>query len=186
MGWIYTHKSKSTSVKDFFKNEFDSQLASGAHGKVLDVKTKLRTAYIAYETTSPNGEVTVGAIVCMIDYDRKSYNNFGYKDMCETCHPYYYDCPKSILNLLTPTTDENANVWRGKCLAYIEAKKNAKVNLGDTLVFEREFNFGGFNKDNEFRCIDAKKLHFIGVNIGIAVRLTKDNLINNNYIVKGV
>lgn len=28
----------------------------------------------------------------------------------------YYNCPKTILKLLTPTTDENALAWRRNCL----------------------------------------------------------------------
>jgi len=40
---------------------------------------------------------------------------WGYKDMDETMQPYYYDCPKGILDLLTPTDNEGANKWREEC-----------------------------------------------------------------------
>lgn len=51
-------------------------------------------------------------------------NIFYYKDMDETCLPGYYDCPKGILDLLSPTDNEYALEWRKKCRENKEKKKN--------------------------------------------------------------
>jgi hypothetical protein len=51
-----------------------------------------------------------------------------YKDMDDTMIPYNYDCPISILNLLTPTDDANANEWRRLCREHKANKK--EHNLG--------------------------------------------------------
>lgn len=73
---------------------------------------------------------------------------FAYKEMDECEHPYYYDCPKSILNLLSPTNHEGAKAWRQACIDKASAKKNkqtmsslpvgtvVKIKIGgkDTLV----------------------------------------------------
>lgn len=40
---------------------------------------------------------------------------WGYKGMDESMLPYYFDCPASILSLLTPTDGERANEWRECC-----------------------------------------------------------------------
>ena len=48
---------------------------------------------------------------------------FCYKDMDETMGPCYSNCPTSILKLLTPTKNENANKWRAACYAKQEKKK---------------------------------------------------------------
>lgn len=40
---------------------------------------------------------------------------FGYKPMSEDEHPYYHDCPISILNLLSETDNDWANEWRNTC-----------------------------------------------------------------------
>ena len=40
---------------------------------------------------------------------------FGYKDMSEFGMPYYFDCPKGILKLLSETDNEYANEWRKEC-----------------------------------------------------------------------
>lgn len=53
---------------------------------------------------------------------------WGYKDMCESSQPFYYDCPAGILALLSPTDDENANAWRAECRRTL-AEKAAKRKL---------------------------------------------------------
>jgi hypothetical protein len=59
---------------------------------------------------------------------------FYYKDMTEDMLPYYFDCPKSIIKALSPTDNENANIWRNKCLEK-KAKKN-DYPIGTVLTFE--------------------------------------------------
>lgn len=48
---------------------------------------------------------------------------FGYKEMDETMGPCCYDCPESILKLLSPTDSKYANEWRQKCHERHEQKK---------------------------------------------------------------
>ena len=59
---------------------------------------------------------------------------WGYKDMDETMCPYYYDCPATILALLTPTDDESANKWRENCRKTI-AEKAEKRKCGKEEIF---------------------------------------------------
>ncbi|MFF8597160.1 DUF6927 domain-containing protein [Streptomyces sp. NPDC015220] len=44
--------------------------------------------------------------------------NFGYKDLDENCGPGDHKAPKSVLNALTPTTNEYALAWRTQCRAH--------------------------------------------------------------------
>lgn len=69
--------------------------------------------------------------------------NFGYKDMNETIGPYYYDCPESILNLLTETEDEYALEWRRKCREKIEKRKRHETK--DTLPIGSVIEFKQYN-----------------------------------------
>lgn len=71
----------------------------------------------------PDNEHIVYAVVFVTSVDMKDYNNFSYKDMDETVLPYYYDCPASILKLLSPTDCERAKQWRAKCYEQISKKK---------------------------------------------------------------
>lgn len=71
------------------------------------------TVYLAVERTEKaTGKKVVYAEVCLTRMDR------GYmmvKAMSDTMGPGYYDCPKRILDLLTPTDSEWANEWRRMC-----------------------------------------------------------------------
>lgn len=72
----------------------------------------------------PMSEQRVFGVVFLTSTDSKDYFNFSYKEMDETVGPCYYDCPKGILDLLTPTESEWANNWRAKCREQLEKKKN--------------------------------------------------------------
>ena len=63
---------------------------------------------------------------------------FGYKDMSESSMPYYFDCPKGILKLLSETDNEYANEWRKECYKRAEEKKNSisKLPIGTKILIE--------------------------------------------------
>ena len=91
------------------------------------------TYYAAIEQTeieNPKNR-SVTAVVCLTSMDMKDHFNFAYKDMTENSGPYKYDCPKGILDLLTPTDNEYANKWRKLCREKLAKKKdpNALKNL---------------------------------------------------------
>ena len=52
-------------------------------------------------------------------------------------HPFYYQAPMSIINLLTPTDNENANAWREGCRKYAREKKEkpsaSKLPIGSKI-----------------------------------------------------
>ena len=85
------------------------------------------TYYAAIRRTDKEtGESHVFGCVCLTSVDMKDYFNFSYKDMEESMGPYNYDCPASILDLLSPTDNEYALNWRQKC----REKKSSKNTLG--------------------------------------------------------
>lgn len=79
----------------------------------------------------PVEEQRVFAVIFLTSTDMKDYFNFSYKDMCESMGPFRYDCPKGILDLLTPTDNECANEWRKMCHEHMQKKKdpNSLSNL---------------------------------------------------------
>lgn len=164
MGWYYSNKTKGSSIKSFFEKEF---------GSIVECKVvNLREAYLAVENTKTK---EVYGLVCLIDYRKNDYCNFGYKPMDESMHPYYYNCPESVLKHLSPTTDTNSLTWRNKC-----KENSSKVKLVEGLVvtFENEISFGRYGKATKFTCIDAKKLHFYAHGLGINVKLRKNTFTN--------
>lgn len=126
MGWTYQKATHYKNDKIDKRAECDSLFAKPY--KVLHSSLLGNVYYAAIEdATSKN----VFAVVVLIKINNKDfYYNFGYKIINESMEPYYYDCPKKILNLLSPTTDEFALIWRRKCnWKRIEKNKHRKYSL---------------------------------------------------------
>lgn len=96
----------------------------------------VKRTHFATETTPEYSKVF--AAIFLTSTSSKDYFNFSYKDMDESVGPYYYDCPKGILDLLTPTDNELANNWRMKCREELDKKKNpnALSNLPEYTVIK--------------------------------------------------
>lgn len=136
MGWTSYHALNYKTVKgrrvvdrkaemdEIFKDE-DSY--NGKY-RLTNLKSAMvgSTYYAAIERTAKENpeDRNVFAVVCLTSVDMKDHFNFAYKDMDESMGPYKYDCPKGILDLLTPTESEYANNWRKLCYERIKAKKN--------------------------------------------------------------
>lgn len=103
-------------------------------GKIVSTTRVLKSAmrgavwYGACETVKADGSRTVWAGICLT-CGRSGYDGtvWGYKEMDESMHPFYYDCPTSILALLSPTDDKSANEWREECLKHNGKRKASKL-----------------------------------------------------------
>lgn len=78
-----------------------------------------------------------GEVFAMVSLTSRDGEWLMWKEMHEADHPYYYDCPKSILNLLTPTDNKNANEWREGCIKYQEEKKTSPAYIKNTEIGDR-------------------------------------------------
>lgn len=120
MGWTSYHASYYKSGKIDRKAEIDNSISDSY--KVLKSAMVGSTYYAAVK--GPNEDVF--AYIVLTSVDMKDYYNFAYKPMSEDMGPYSYDCPKGILDLLTPTDNEEAQQWRSACRARIDAKKERR------------------------------------------------------------
>lgn len=59
----------------------------------------------------------------------------------ENMGPYYYGCPASILDLLSPTANENALKWRAECRSQATLAARRKPSPGDTIILETPLRF---------------------------------------------
>ena len=149
MGWTVL-STKPSSVRQYLCSQF-------TQGQVLDfAQVGLTEAYAAYQTKA-------GDIVALV-WQLRYYSNgeFGYKDMDETSGPCQARCPERILDKLTATDSEWANLWRQRCRRYIEQTKT--VRPGVTIKFETPLSFSSsgieqkldtfvFAKGNEFLAV---------------------------------
>jgi len=140
MGWTTFNKSKHISPSDYFRSTF----ANEPNHELLDIAiVKRMTAYMAVRLKDTNEVI---CFVYLLTYDHKSYHNFGYKDMTEFCGPCQAECPKRILDLLTPLEDKEENnwaiEWRKRCYAKIDKKASLpKVKVGQIIKLEEPIGF---------------------------------------------
>ena len=143
MGWLEYHADHYKNGKVDRKAEMDAIYNWEDKNRKIEVlKSSVvgGTYYAAVKSfNKTNGFECVTAVVCLTSVSTKGFYNFAYKDMDETMGPYKYDCPKGILDLLTPTENEYANEWRKTCYAQLAKKQDknslSKLPIGSEIEF---------------------------------------------------
>ena len=128
MGWTTMHETRT--AKQFFTDMFKKE-------ELVDIAIKNFTvAYVALRCPE-NGYVFCQTF--LLHRAPKSYENFGYKPVSEFMGPVTTECPKRILDKLTPIEEiakhdkdlserslEWAKEWREKCYENIKNSKKLK------------------------------------------------------------
>lgn len=138
MGW--TSMPLYGKTRDYFERQLTWESDGGKQEPLLISIVKRQTLYAAVRYTpkpgTPAYEWTGGkpyvfAVICLLKYMPRSEFNFAYKDMDETCGPNERECPRKILELLTPleeylSTDSMgykwAAEWRQDCWKRFQKK----------------------------------------------------------------
>lgn len=121
MGWAQrrTYNKKNTEeVKTFFAEEYPQFTIL-----YLSIKN-FREVYIAMQ----DKEGKVFACVALIE---NMCDSFSYKIMEENILPYYFNAPKKLIKMLSPTDNTNALEWRERCA------KIASVKVGQMFTHDR-------------------------------------------------
>jgi hypothetical protein len=145
MGWTEVHK-EPCSYRDYF-NE-------GLKGSIIDSHTEKGVFYGALRH-----EKGVYALVILVR-PQKGYFNLSYKWMDESFHPYYYDCPDRILDLLTPTESKGANEWRSICRERNKRKK--QVKKGTVIKFTEPIHFTNGIVRDTFQYAGGNRFQYAG------------------------
>lgn len=139
MGWTYqrakNYKSNGSVDRKAECDALINYTTDKVQQKVLKSSMRGTVYYAAVERIEDGTRQVWAAIFLTAGQDRSDpYFNFGYKDMDETMGPFNYDCPVSILDLLTPTDSENANIWRQKCREAREARDKTVIHKKSVYV----------------------------------------------------
>lgn len=133
MGWTRYHAQTDVRKTANRKKELDNQWTCESKETTWEVLKSSMVGTVYYSaikrTDKETGTSKVFAMVCLTSIMTGDYWNFGYKDMTEDMHPHYYDCPESILKLLTPTEDDWSNEWRSNCKEQAKQKKALKTQM---------------------------------------------------------
>ncbi len=191
MGWTYSHRGRHMSDLEWFRQQFGTHPDGGE--RVLAAATVgLRTVYMAFRTQDNK---VVGGVI-LIHWVPNNYYNFGYKDMCETSGPCESECPKRILDMLSPleeivepgTDNYNwASEWRQRCQENLAKREKAHIKIGDILTFRVPIPFTDGSKLDRVVVISAKPVRFIparSYNGSLSwpmycYKLTRDALVRN-------
>ena len=143
MGWTSYHATYYKNGKIDRKAECDAYFLEGLNRGFYEVlKSSMvgSTYYAAVKPLKrydgdtglcvdmPKEEQCAFAVVFLTSTNAKDYFNFSYKAMDEGVGPYQKECPKGILDLLTPTENKWANEWRTACYKYHADKKKNKTS----------------------------------------------------------
>ena len=184
MGWLEYRADHYKNGKVDRKAEMDSKYNWEDESRKVEVlKSSMvgSTYYAAVRSfNKENGFECITAAVCLTSTNNKNYYNFAYKDMDESMGPYKYDCPKGILDLLSPTENEYALEWRKQCYENLAKKKNPngfnKLPVGTIIKVVMPFDTKYFSEGQEVRLYKRTKwgsnrTEWITMN-GVACRFT--------------
>ena len=147
MGWTSVNKPKGMSLDEFFDKEFKcDSLKFIGKGYTKNISEYYRACY--------NVEKGVYfALVCKIHFG-KGYYNFSYKDMDESEDPYFYNCPKRIMDIIERSQPVNdmSKEWRMK----VHKVLDTKLTKGKVITFKKPIDFGEFS-ENTFRYLGNNK-----------------------------
>lgn len=140
MGWMYG--PKPLDVKEYLREQFDVD-NERVRQRCIDIALRLNVAYLAVEIfDKTTRKVEVAGGVYLIRYVRNTEYCFGTKLVGETSGPFESGCPKRILDLLSPTDNENAKDWRARCRENLAQRGvSRKLKVGDEIEFEAPVKF---------------------------------------------
>ena len=168
MGYtFYDFKVKSP------KKELDS-IFNTKDREVLLSKIKGNIYYAAIQNKN---SLQIYALICI--FENKKF--FSYKEMSEYEHPFYYNCPEKILNLLSETYNGNALSWRLKVKNNIKKYNDLSENVGKTFIFSEAFKYQG----SEYTIFILKKEdnHYYFYNKVLGKSFKIKNIIDYDYTI---
>lgn len=128
MGWLVTHGSTlrgqiASRSQGWENDKMKSEcLAKCFKGNVC-FSGKLWSVW--EQTNKVTGEKKRFILCDLLEY-RRDVDGWGYKDMCESMHPYYYDCPLKYLGMVPDTSEGACAEWRKEVRAHHERKKASR------------------------------------------------------------
>lgn len=138
VGWTFMHddRKRKTIMDELYSQ---SETVERPEHRVLK-SSIVGSVYYAAVQISKGGNVQQVYAAVALTKIVKDYYNFGYKDMSESCCPYYYNCPKTVFDLLTPTDNELAIQWRVHVKERMQLNKLNKLPEGSIIQFVSQYN----------------------------------------------
>lgn len=171
MGWTGNYPPSHGNKKQWLIDDFTSE-NEAFKWSLTDLYIKGSQAYaLHHQEDKKTGIVMHEALVFLLSFRK---DEWSYKVMGESVHPYYYNAPKALLDKmdnLFPPMNDNAKAWRNECRKH-QAKKRVKLESGQIVKFARPLNFRVFQEDTFTYLKDNGKTVFLTKD-GIRCQITK-------------
>jgi len=142
MGWTSFLDNPSLKASEILTRELTGSNENGATWEFIDSATKGRVFFAVCKFSSPgNDPIFYGVVVQFA----RSKGEFSYKEMAETCGPYYANAPLRLIDLLdklAPIDPLDARQsaqwalkWRLICRENAKRKPKTIVKKGDIVKF---------------------------------------------------
>ena len=118
MGWLFPYGATRKDV-------IAECIADNSHTKTLRHCCRGNVLWVLRETTKPDG-ITRWILCVVLQRDNRS-GDWGYKDMDESMHPYYFTCPVSYLDAATEPVNKYAEEWRKAVREYAANMKRVRA-----------------------------------------------------------
>ena len=180
MGWdgIFIsepHKTVSEKLSVYFKYH------GFCENEVVKATIKNGVVYGAIRNLKTND---VWAMVSLLKFRKDGWQTeMLAKNMSEDMMPYYFDCPKSILDLLTKTDNKHSNEWRKKCYEQLEkAKEKAKVKKSPYIFVKSGIKFSIGCTYHVFKKDPTMRTKYHTFETGYGLRISHINDFDVQYI----
>jgi len=129
MGWTFPHGASRSDIIDELTKE---QLTERGEFRTLRKCFRGNTMYALHESGERGNPRKWLGIYLL----QRHNGDWGYKDMSEDCHPYYYDCPVSYLDAADEPSTDNAREWRRLVREQAAVRASKKPRKGETWTLE--------------------------------------------------
>lgn len=171
MGWTGQQPPHHGDKKKWLIDDFTSE-NQDFRWSLTDLYIKGGQAYGIHHVEDKKTGITMHETLVFLLSFRK--DEWSYKVMGESVHPYYYNAPKALLDkvdALFPPLNDNAKAWREACRKH-QAKKRITLKDGQVVKFAKTLDFRVF-QENTFTFVKHNgKNTFIAKN-GIRCQITK-------------
>ncbi len=144
MGWTGYRANYYKNGKIDRKKECDAYFLEGYNRGYYEILKSVMVGSIYYAAIRAVMKKIGGELVKIPQKEQHTFAivmltrikgmDFYYKEMTEDMEPFYYDCPESILNLLSDTTNKNAVQWRETCRKKVARNKFLNVCPVGTII----------------------------------------------------
>ncbi len=125
MGWFFSRQSRHDLIQELISPCDNEQLRAEVIAHTLRGNVLWSVVRILAKSADFKSGISIGESYCYIRCDllHRSGDQWGYKPLDESMHPYYYTCPLSYLDM----APEQSKEWREGVRTYHARRRSPAI-----------------------------------------------------------